>query len=134
MRTDRPEGWLPGFLDAVEWAWLQGWLAEPGPGRAWIRPRVPIVEGETASPLQRMMIAADSANGLAAPLDVREWLFVNTELTVHLHRDPVGEWTGVDAATVVGPSGVGTVSATLFDDDGQVGRIAQTLTVRERRG
>ncbi len=132
VRTDRPQGWLPGFMDAVEWAWLDGWLAEPGPGRAWIRPRVPIVEGERASPLQNLMIGADSANGLAAPLDVREWLFVNTELTVHLHRDPVAGWAGVDAATVVGPTGVGTVSATLFDADGHLGRVAQALTIRRR--
>lgn len=132
VRTDRPEGWLPGFMDAIEWAWLDGWLAEPGPGRAWIRQRVPLVDGERPSPLQRLVLAADSANGLAAPLDVREWLFVNTELTVHLHRDPVGESFGLDAATVVGPHGVGTVSATLFDSDGHVGRITQALTIRPR--
>ena len=37
VRDDRPDGWLPGFLDAMEWGWVQGWLAEPGPGRG--RPR-----------------------------------------------------------------------------------------------
>lgn len=132
VRTDRPDGWLPGFMDAVEWSWLDGWLGEAGPGRAWMRPRVAVVDGEQASPLQNLMIAADSANGLAAPLDVREWLFVNTELTVHLHRDPAPGRTGVAAATVVGPSGVGTVSATLFDEDGHVGRISQALTIRRR--
>ena len=132
VRTDRPDGWLPGFMDAIEWGWLQGWLAEPGPGRAWIHQRVPLVAGEDPSPLQRVVLAADSANGIAAPLDVREWLFVNTELTVHLHREPVGERFGVDAATVVGPHGVGTVSAALHDTDGHVGRISQALTIRPR--
>lgn len=132
VRTDLPEGWLPGFMNAVEWGWLQGWLTEPGPGRAWIRQRVPLVDGEDPSPLQRVVLAADSANGIAAALDVRDWLFVNTELTVHLHREPVGERFGVDAATVVGPLGVGTVSATLFDVDGHVGRISQALTIRSR--
>ncbi|MEU6701102.1 thioesterase family protein [Pseudonocardia sp. NPDC046786] len=130
---DRPDGWLPGFLDAVEWSWLDGSrLADPGPGRGWVRMRVPLVDGEQPDPLERLMVAADCANGFAAPLDVREWLFVNTELTVHLHRAPAGEWIGVDAATVVGPDGLGTCSATLFDGHGQVGRIAQALTVRAR--
>ena len=32
------------------------------------------------------------ATASAAPLDLREWLFVNTDLTLHLHRAPVGEW------------------------------------------
>ena len=132
VRDERPDGWLPGFIDAMEWAWVRGWLAEPGPGQGWIRQRVPLVDGEEPSPLQRLMVVADSANGIAAPLDVRRWLFVNTELTVHLHRDPVGERFGLDAATVVGPSGLGTVSSSIFDRDGHVGRISQALTVRPR--
>jgi hypothetical protein len=132
VRDERPDGWLPGYLDAMEWAWVRGWLTDPGPGRAWVSQRVPLVEGEEPSPLQRLMAVADSANGIAAPLDVRAWLFLNTELTVHLHRDPVGERFGLDAATVVGPSGLGTASATIFDRDGHVGRISQALTVRPR--
>jgi hypothetical protein len=131
-RTDRPEGWLPWFVDALEWRWLKGWLGEPGPGTVWARQRVPLVEGEEPSPLQRLAVVADSGNGAAAPLDIRDWLFVNTELTVHLHRAPVGEWIGVNAHTVVGPTGLGTVSALLFDERGHTGRSAQGLIVRER--
>jgi hypothetical protein len=132
LRTERPDGWLPGFMDALEWRWLRGWLGEPGPGTAWARQRVPLVEGEQPSPLQRLAVVADSGNGAAAPLDIREWLFVNTELTLHLHRAPVGEWMGVDAHTVLGPSGLGTVSALLFDERGHTGRSAQGLVVRRR--
>nr|WP_211177467.1 thioesterase family protein [Pseudonocardia acidicola] len=131
-RPARPDGWLPGFMDTLEWRWLRGWLAEPGPGTAWARQRVPLVDGEKPSPLQRLAVVADSANGAAARLDIREWLFVNTELTLHLHRPPVGEWIGLDAATVVGPSGLGTVSALLFDEHGHTGQAAQNLTVRRR--
>lgn len=131
-RDERPPGWLPGYVDTVEWRWLAGWLADPGPGRAWARQRVALVEGEEPSPLQRLAVAADSANGIAAPLDIREWLFVNTELTLHLHRPPVGEWIGVDAATTVGPAGTGTVAALLHDRTGHVGRAAQALVVRRR--
>ena len=81
----------------VEWRWLRGWLAEPGPGTVWARQRVPLVAGEEPSPLQRLAVVADSGNGAASPLDLREWLFVNTELTLHLHRAPQGEWIAVDA-------------------------------------
>ncbi|MEQ3553731.1 thioesterase family protein [Pseudonocardia nematodicida] len=128
-----PDGWLPGFLDAIEWVWLDGGaLDDPGPGRGWIRMRVPLVEGEEPTSVQRLMVAADCANGLAAPLDVRRWLFVNTDLTVHLHRAPAGDWIGVDAATTIGPDGLGTCSAALFDTAGHTGRGAQALTVRPR--
>jgi hypothetical protein len=132
LRTDRPAGWLPGFIDALEWRWLHGWLGDPGPGAVWARPRVPLVEGEETSPLQRVAIVADSGNGAAAPLDIREWLFVNTELTLHVHRPPVGEWMAVDAATVIGPTGLGTVSGLLHDEHGHFGRSAQSLIVRPR--
>jgi hypothetical protein len=131
-RTERPPGWLPGFIDSMEWRWLRGWLAEPGPGTVWARPRVPLVAGEEPSPLQRLALVADSGNGAAAPLDLLQWLFVNTELTLHLHRAPQGEWIAVQAQTVVGPAGIGTVSGLLFDSRGQVGRCAQALLVRPR--
>lgn len=127
LRTSWGEGWLPGFLDAVEWR-----LLPDRPGTAWVRQRVPLVAGEDPTPEQRLMVAADCANGVAAPLDLREWLFVNTELTVHMHRAPVGEWIGVSASTVVGPTGAGTVSALLHDEQGHAGRGAQALIVRPR--
>ncbi len=132
LRRDRPPGWLPGFVDTLEWRWLRGWLGEPGPGAVWARQRVHLVEGEEPSPLQRLAVVADSGNGAAAPLDLRDWLFVNTELTLHLHRAPEGEWMGVDAHTVVGPAGLGTVSGLLFDAHGHCGRSAQGLVVRPR--
>lgn len=132
VRTGRPDGWLPGFLDAMEWAWLDGALDTPGPGRAWIRMRTALVDGEEPTPLQRLMVAADCANGLAAALDVRRWLFVNTDLTVHLHRAPAGEWIGVDAATTIGPDGLGACAGVLYDTAGHAGRSAQALTVRSR--
>ncbi|OZM76045.1 thioesterase family protein [Pseudonocardia sp. MH-G8] len=128
----RPEGWLPGFLDALEWRWLSGGLDDPGPSTAWLRQRVPLVEGEDPTPTQRLAVAADCANGVGAPLDVRKWLFVNTELTVHLHRPPVGEWIGVHARTVVGPTGLGTVEGHLHDEEGHTGHSAQALIVRPR--
>lgn len=128
----RPAGWLPGFIDALEWRWLEGGLAEPGRGTVWARQLVPLVEGEDPSPLQRLALVADSGNGVAAPLDIRDWLFVNTELTIHLHRAPVGEWTAVAAQTVIGPAGVGTVSGLLFDEHGHTGRSTQALIVRPR--
>jgi hypothetical protein len=44
----------------------------------------------------------------------------------------VGEWIGVGATTVLGPSGSGTVSALLYDEQGHTGRSAQALIVRSR--
>jgi hypothetical protein len=127
-----PPGWLPGYLDALEWRWLAGDLGEAGPGRAWARLRVPVVDGEEPTPWQRLAAVADSTNGVAARLDLREWLFVNTDLTLHVHRAPRGEWIGLDADSVIGSEGSGTAFSLIHDVDGPVGRAAQALTVRPR--
>lgn len=128
----RAQGWVPGYVDAIEWRWLTGDLAEPGPGQVWARPRLPLVDGEVPDVLQRFLAVVDSANGVGAPLSVSEWTFLNTDLTVHLHRDPVGEWVGIDAATSIGPDGIGSCTAVLHDELGPVGRCAQILLVRPR--
>ncbi|MEJ2871548.1 thioesterase family protein [Actinomycetospora sp. OC33-EN08] len=129
---DIPDGWLRGYLTSVDWRWITGGLDHPGPGRAWGRLRGQVVEGEEPSPAQRLAAVADSTNGVASRLDLRRWLFVNTDLTLHLHRAPAGEWTGLDADSVIGPEGTGSAYSVLHDEHGPVGRAAQALTVRPR--
>src|SRR5437764_8090114 len=109
----------------MEWISGGGGLGEIGPGRMWGRQRVALVDGQKPTGLQRLMTVADSASGIGNRLDIAHWLFINTELTVHLWREPVGEWIGVDSDTTVGPTGVGTAASVLHDGDGPVGRTAQ---------
>jgi hypothetical protein len=63
VHHDRPTGWHGGYLDAVEWRWISGSVVEPGPGVVWMRPPA-LVEGETISPVQRLLACADSASGV----------------------------------------------------------------------
>jgi hypothetical protein len=128
-----PEAWVvDGYLSSIEWRWLHGWWGEQGAAAAWARPRFELVAGEPTDGLCRLLTVADSASGMSARLDPTEWLFPNTDLTVHLHRTPRGEWVGVQANTVIGPSGAAVATATLHDLDGAVGSSAQILTVRHR--
>jgi hypothetical protein len=131
-RVYAPTDWIDGYLSAMEWFAVRGnWLA-PGPAAAWARQRVALVDGEEPDGLQRLMAVADSGNGLSNRLDIQRWMFINTELTVHLLREPEGEWIGLDAETAIGPSGLGIASSVLHDERGQVGRGAQELLVRPR--
>ena len=91
-----------------------------------------LVEGEETSPLARLMTCIDSASGASAALDVREWGFLNTELTVHVLREPVGEWVCLDAETHLGPGSVGIATSTAYDDLGPVARSSQALLVVPR--
>lgn len=130
--TGRPDGWGPGYLDALEWRAVEGDLAVPGPATVWARQRVELVAGEEPTGLQRLMVLADSGNGVSSELDPREWYFINTELTVHIHRLPAGEWVGMAAHTVIGTTGTGAAHTVLHDEEGPVARGAQALLVRRR--
>ena len=125
-----PTGEQQGYHTAMDYRFVSGAFLEPGPATVWMRARVPLVGGEETTPLERVFIAADSGNGVSAALDWRRSIFINTDLTVHLLREPVGEWVCLDAVTHV--DGLGLTDTALFDERGRIGRAAQTLLVRPR--
>ncbi|MCG8923647.1 thioesterase family protein [Lentzea sp. CC55] len=127
-----PDHWSGGYLAAVEWLSLSGGIFTPGDAQVWARPRVAVVEGSEPSPLERLFSVVDSASGVSSRLDIRKWYAINTDLTVHLHRSPAGEWIGLDARTTIGQDGVGLATSVVHDVEGPVGTTAQALFVRER--
>jgi hypothetical protein len=127
-----PTGHDVGYHTAMEYRFVAGSFLETGPATTWLRMRVPLIAGESPSPLQRVLAAADSGNGVSSALDYREYVFINVDLTVHLHRPPAGEWVCLDSITVPEPSGVGMTDTMLFDERGPIGRAAQSLLVDRR--
>ena len=126
------DGWVDGYLSAVEWRFTAGAFWQPGPATAWTRLRHPLVPGEQPSPLQRVLAVADSGNGISSELDLTKWHFINPELTVHLHREAVGEWICLAAQTAISPDGVGLATSVLSDLDGPIGVGAQSLLIAQR--
>src|SRR3954468_657952 len=100
-------GYDVGYHSAMEYLFTEGAFMEQGPATVWMRMGVPLILGEEPSPLQRVLAAADSGNGISAALDWSRFLFINVDLTVHLHRMPRGEWVCLDAVTLPEPDGVG---------------------------
>lgn len=119
-------------LTGMELRFAAGSFLEPGPAVTWFRPRFPLVGAEPASPLARVAMAADFGNGISRVLDFPSHLFINTDLTVHLHREPVGEWVLLDARTAIDARGVGLAESRLFDERGALGIGAQSLYVEPR--
>ncbi|MER6811351.1 thioesterase family protein [Spirillospora sp. NPDC000708] len=130
--TAAPELHTHGYLSAMEWRLVEGSFFVPGPGTTWARARVPLVAGETDSPLVRALTLADSASGIGSQLDLSKWMIINTDLTVALHRDPDGEWLCMGASLSVSPYGSALCEATLADGHGEFGRVLQTLIVDEQ--
>ncbi len=117
-----------GYHRAMQLARAEGEFGK-GPCAIWMRMRIPLVAGETPSPLQRVMIAADSGNGISMVLNPREYGFVNPDLTVYLHRYPQGEWVCLDAGTTPQPDGIGLAVSELRDEEAVIGRGLQSLVI-----
>ncbi len=104
----------------------------PGPGQSWFRLRVPTFVGEEIHPLDRACTTADFPNAVSSVLSAEEHLFINPDVTVHLHRLPVGDWVLLSAESHVRRAGFGTAAGILSDRDGQIGTSVQSLLVAPR--
>jgi hypothetical protein len=120
------------YSDAQERRSISGSIAEIGAAAGWFRLLVPLVDGEEPSPVQRLVTAADSANGHSRMAEFEDMLFINTDLTVHLARAPVGEWFALDSRSHYEPTGRGLSDTTLFDTEGFLGRSNQSLFLDEQ--
>jgi Acyl-CoA thioesterase C-terminal domain/Acyl-CoA thioesterase N-terminal domain len=127
-----PTGQSVGYHTAMEYRFVAGEFMRPGQATAWMRMRHPLVPGEEPAPLQRVAIAADSGNGISSPLDFRRFVFINVDLSIHLGRASRGEWICLDSTTIPDRGGTGITDTALYDEDGVLGRAAQTLLVSPR--
>ena len=125
---------LVGYPTGVETRLARGAVGS-GRAAAWMRLRVPLVQGEAPSPVQRVLAVADSGSGVGAAYDPARFLsFINADLTVSLHRLPDGDWIGLDAATVLESHGIGLTRTDLYDARGPIGEGLQVLVVGQPVG
>jgi hypothetical protein len=121
---------FPG--DGMEVRFVAGSFYDLGPATAWFRLKVPVVPGETPSPLQRMAAASDFPNGISTELDWTRYLFINPDLTLYVEREPIGDWIALRGAMRIVEGGAGISQAVIYDEHGRVGRSIQSLYVAER--
>ncbi|ROR92999.1 thioesterase family protein [Nocardioides aurantiacus] len=138
LPDEQPQEFFPGtspewgYGRAVDWRFVEGGYAAPGPAALWARVRIPLVAGLETSPVGRLLVVADSANGLSGELPLAEWLFIPPTLSVTVLREPAEEWLWFDARSTIGPHGRGLAQATLADRQGLVAAVAQPLLVAPR--
>jgi hypothetical protein len=118
-----------GFWNVHDVRLVRGSWTAPGPAVAWFRLRCPVIAGEPISPIARVAAAADFGSGVSNPVRMTKAAAINPELTVHVHRHPVGDWVCLDAGAWAQPHGVGMAEARLHDGSGVIGRSVQSLLV-----
>lgn len=105
----------------------------------WYRMRVPLVEGEEITPLQRVAAVSDftytapmvrhvEAQGSLATL--APIVSINPDTTLNLHRPLEGDWVCLDVRVVYDTRGAGSASARLFDQRGAIGYSSQSILLR----
>ncbi|RXG97553.1 thioesterase family protein [Bradyrhizobium zhanjiangense] len=111
---------------------IEGALEKPGPAAAWMRLDAALVEGEPNTPMLQAVQAADFSSGVAQIVDMRDWTFINPEISLYFFRPPEGEWILIRAATRVGANGAGLTTATLSDRNGPFAEVMQAMSFERR--
>jgi hypothetical protein len=116
----------PGSRQAVEYLFegVGGHFRYP----TWVRLRVPVLAGEPASPVARLLYTADLASGIGQPngLLVRG---INADVAVNVLRYPEGDWLCLDGNGWMSPAGIGQVQANLWDTNGIAATVSMARVV-----
>jgi hypothetical protein len=129
---ERPGGFLDGFHTTIE----TRWVSEPGdPPVVWTRIPMPLIEGIETSPAMRAASLADFGNALANQVgnpSARSLSYINADITLYLHRDPVGEWLCLSPDHRDETDGVGLIESVWYDVEGRYGRGVQARLANPR--
>ena len=107
---------------------------EPGAsvqGQVWMREIRPLVQDVPLTPLVRAASAADWANP-GANWGSNGLEFINADITLYLHRYPVGEWIGFETASHHSAEGIAVGQCTMYDEQGAIGS-STVCAIAQRR-
>jgi hypothetical protein len=122
-----------GYGRSVDWRFTRGGFDRLGAADVWARVRLPLVDGVPLTGQDRMLITADSANGLSLSLPLQQWFSIPPAMTATLLRPPAGEWVHLACRTHLSDDGIGLAHADLSDPGGLIGEVAQPLLVQKRK-
>lgn len=96
-------------------------------GVYWLRSLKPVVD--PWSPLARVCAHADWASGLSSYNAPQVGGFPNADLSVHLAREPKGDWVGLKPKSHWYANGMGMTDTEILDVYGPLGRACHTLVL-----
>jgi hypothetical protein len=110
---------------------ITGAMGTFGQRRVWVREVRNCVEGVELSPFLRAASAADFASPISNASD-QGLGYINTDVTLHLHRLPAGEWLGFEVVNHHATDGVTLGACFLYDKEGAIGS-STVVGVAQRR-
>ena len=99
---------------------------------SWLRENRLLIEAEPLTPFLRAAISADFTNPFANSGD-QGLQFVNADITLYLHRMPVGDWLGYQVTAHHATDGVAIGECTIYDLDGAIGTSTVCGVAQKKR-
>jgi hypothetical protein len=152
LRTQNPPGrvWTPPNWDAPKptdiaapddaklslngmWAVrpIAGRMGSLTPRKVWMSEVRDLVEGVPLSPFVRVAVAADFASPFANAGDAGLG-YINSDVTVYLHRLPVTAWVGFEVVDQGATDGVAIGECRLYDETGAIGTASVTALAQRQ--
>lgn len=146
LRTQNPPGqvWMPPNWTAPKpaeitppddqrWTLNGMWATRPitghmgavGPRQLWISEVRELVDGIPLTPFTRVAVAADFASPFANAGD-KGLGYINSDVTIYLHRLPATEWIGFEVRNHGATDGVAIGECWLYDERGAIGTATVT--------
>jgi hypothetical protein len=88
--------------------------------RVWLGESRELVAGTKLTPFMRVALAADLANPFANSGDAGLG-YINSDVTLYLHRLPSSEWIGMEVVNHHATDGVAIGQVVLYDEHGAIG-------------
>ena len=99
---------------------IVGAMGTVGPRRLWMSEVRDLVEGAALTPFVRVAVAADFASPFANAGD-QGLGYINSDVTLYLHRLPVKEWIGFEVVNHHASDGIAIGECWLYDEQGAIG-------------
>jgi hypothetical protein len=99
---------------------ITGAMGTVGPRRLWMSEVRDLVEGTPLTPFVRVALAADFASPFANAGE-RGLGYINSDVTLYLHRLPATPWIGFDVVNHHATDGIAIGECCLYDERGPIG-------------
>lgn len=104
-----------------------------GQRRMWMSEVRDIVEGSELTPFTRVAVACDFASPFANAASTG-LAYINSDVTLYLHRLPKSEWIGFETVNHQATDGVAIGECFLYDEEGPIGSATVAALAQRRMG
>ena len=111
---------------------ISGAMGTDGQRRLWMKERRDLIEGEPWTAFSRVAVGCDFASPFANAGD-QGLAYINSDVTLYLHRLPVSEWVGYEVVNHGATDGIAIGECFLHDEQGPIGS-ATVAALGQTRG